>query len=122
VLPLQFPVLLLFLHLFSVTVLFSAHFSNQEQKTVKKNTDFIGERVHEQEQFLVLHVHKGTSNTIVLLLNIWNQGTWNRFFLQLKCFLDVTIFFDNHYKLFYTNMCTQSSENHLFPLPEKEDS
>jgi hypothetical protein len=43
-------------------------------------------------------------------------------FLQLKCFLDVTIFFDNNYKLFYTNMCTQSSKNHLFPLPEKEDS
>jgi hypothetical protein len=22
---------------------------------------------------------------------------------------------------FYTNVCAQSSENHLFPLPEKED-
>jgi hypothetical protein len=42
-------------------------------------------------------------------------------FLLLKCSLDVTIFFDNKYKLFYTNMCTQSSENHLFPLPEKKD-
>ncbi len=42
-------------------------------------------------------------------------------FLQLKCFLDVTILFDNNYKHFY-NMCTQSSENQLFPLPEKEDS
>jgi hypothetical protein len=42
-------------------------------------------------------------------------------FLQLKCFLDVTIVFDSNYKHFYTNMCTQSSENQLFPLPEKED-
>ena len=62
------------------------------------------------------------SNTIVLLLNIWNQGTWNRFILQLKCFLDLTIVFDSNYKHFYTNMCTQSSENQFFPLPEKEDS
>ncbi len=37
------------------------------------------------------------SNMIVLLLNIWNQGTWNKFILQLKCFLDVTIFFDYTY-------------------------
>ncbi len=62
------------------------------------------------------------SNTTVLLLNIWNQGTWNKFILQLKCFLDVTIFFDYTYKHFYTNMCTQSLENQLVPLPEKEDS
>jgi hypothetical protein len=62
------------------------------------------------------------SNRIVLLLNIWNQGTWNRFFLQLKCFLDVTIVFDSDYKHFYTNMCSQSSESQFFPLPEKEDS
>ncbi len=62
------------------------------------------------------------SNTIVLLLNIWNQGTWNRFILQLKCFLDLTIVFDSDYKHFYTNMCSQSSESQFFPLPEKEDS
>jgi hypothetical protein len=42
--------------------------------------------------------------------------------LQLKCFLDVTIVFDCNCKHFYTNICTQSSENQLFPLPEKEDS
>jgi hypothetical protein len=62
------------------------------------------------------------SNTIMLLLNIWNQGTWNIIFLQLKCFLDVTIDFDSDYKHFYTYMCSQSSESHFFPLPEKEDS
>jgi hypothetical protein len=49
-------------------------------------------------------------------------GNMEQIFLQLKCFLDVTIFFDNNYKHFYTNMFTQSSKNQLFPLLEKEDS
>ncbi len=56
----QFPVLLLFLHILSVTVLFYVPFYKKEEKTATKNTYFIGERVHEQEQFLILHVHKGT--------------------------------------------------------------
>ncbi len=60
-------------------------------------------------------------NTIVLLLNICKQGTWNRFILQLKCSKDVTITLDSYLNHFYTNMCTKSPENQPFPLPEKED-
>ncbi len=60
VLLVQFPVLLLFLHILSVTDLFSVPFYKQEQKTATNNTYFIGEREHEQEQFLILHVLKGT--------------------------------------------------------------
>ncbi len=61
------------------------------------------------------------SNTIVLLLNIRKQGTWNRFVLQLKCSKDVAIPFDSYFNHFYSDLCTQSPENQLFPLPEKED-
>jgi hypothetical protein len=65
--------MLLLLLLSSVSFLKNEHNSNKA---------YIGERVHEQEQLLILHVYtvRERSNTIVLLLTIWYQGTWNSFF------------------------------------------
>jgi hypothetical protein len=63
----------------SVTVLSSVSFLKNEHNS---NKAYIGEGVHEQEQLLILHVYtvRERSNTIVLLLTIWYQGTWNSFF------------------------------------------
>ena len=49
-------------------------------------------------------------------------GNMNQFFLQLKCSKDVAIHFYSYFNHFYSDLCTQSPENQLFPLPEKEDS
>ncbi len=54
----QYPNVLLFIHLFSDTVLHSVHYFKQEQITGTKNTYIMGEEVHEQEEFLNLHVYK----------------------------------------------------------------
>jgi hypothetical protein len=49
------------------------------------------------------------------------QGNKEQIFLQLKCSLDIIIVLGTNYKHFYTDVFAQSSENHLFPLPETED-
>ncbi len=48
-------------------------------------------------------------------------GNMEPIFLQLKCSKDVAIPFDSYFNHFYTDLCTQSPENQLFPLPEKKD-
>ncbi len=38
-------------------------------------------------------------------------------FFAVEVSLDTTIVLGANYNHFYTNVCAQSSENHLFPLP-----
>jgi hypothetical protein len=50
-----------------------------------------------------------------------SQGTWNILILELKGSSDVIIILEWCYNHFYTNRCSQCSENNLFPQPEKRD-
>ncbi len=102
--------------------MFYVPFFTQTQKTVTGNTYIVkGNGTGSWNSYTFCMYIRYQSNMIVLLINIWNQVTWNRFFSRLQWLLVTNKRFDSGYDHCYTRIFTQSPENIKFMWLEKED-
>jgi hypothetical protein len=96
VLIFQFPVLLCTVSLSTICYcsVFCSFFKTRLENSNKEHLFCRGKNIWARKvpDFTCTLIRE-RSNAIMLLLNIWNQGTWYQFFFTPECSLDVNIVF-----------------------------